>query len=105
MLLPPKVLLHLRPEGCEHIVRVHEDMDEGIDNTHKSSVTTWCETDSDPTTEWHHRMVVEMEKRNLAIFLSQYEEHGVQELEYLHEEVKVCAIGYLYDHEFNIINY
>lgn len=41
VLLPPEVFLVLGSEAGDQIVRVHDDVDEGVDNTKESAVAAW----------------------------------------------------------------
>lgn len=36
--LPPQVFLHLRPDGGQHVVRVHDDMYERVEQTEERAV-------------------------------------------------------------------
>lgn len=38
--LPPEVLLHLRAQGRQQVVRVHDDVDEGVEQAEESAVAT-----------------------------------------------------------------
>lgn len=40
ILLPPEVLLYLRSHGGQHVVRVHDDVHEGIQQAEERAVTT-----------------------------------------------------------------
>lgn len=37
--LPPQVLLHLRSDGGQHVVRVHDDVHERVEQTEERAVT------------------------------------------------------------------
>ena len=41
VLLPPEVGLHLRAESGEQIVRVHDYVNEGVEQTEERAVATW----------------------------------------------------------------
>lgn len=97
MLLPPQVLLVLRPHGCQHVVRVHDDVHERIDETHEYKMTTGHEPGPDPTHVQHERVVVQMEERHLAGLLPQHEEHRVQELGHFSQVKHVDSSCYLLD--------
>lgn len=75
---PPKILLHMRPERGQHVVGVHKDVDEGVDDAKESRVTTGKKLHTDPGTNWHQRMMVKMQERDLSIFFAQNKEHRVQ---------------------------
>jgi len=78
VLFPPEILLHMRPECGQHVVGVHEDVNEGVDDAKESRMTASNELHTDPTADRHHRMMVEMQERDLSIFLAQNEEHRIQ---------------------------
>jgi len=39
--LPPEVLLHLRTYGCQHVVRVHDDVHERVEQPEERAVTAY----------------------------------------------------------------
>jgi hypothetical protein len=41
VLLPPKVLLHLRPKGCQQVVRVHDDVHKQVDDSDQGYMASW----------------------------------------------------------------
>lgn len=93
--LPPEVLLHVRSEGGEHVVGVHEDVDEGVDDAQESGVSARDEADPDPGADGHHRVVVHVEEGYLPLLLAEDEEHGVEEFYEFADEVQVDALCHL----------
>lgn len=58
--LPPEVLLHLGTEGRQQVIRVHDDMHEGVQHTEECGVTT-CK-------ERHEHCYTDYKKLRLALF-------------------------------------
>jgi hypothetical protein len=61
--------------GGHHVVKVHDDVDEGVEQTEKGRVTARRETNSEPDAHWHDAVVNDVQKRNVLIFLAQNEEN------------------------------
>jgi hypothetical protein len=38
--LPPEIFLDLRPECCQEVVRVHDDMNKGVEESDQNSLLT-----------------------------------------------------------------
>lgn len=93
--LPPKVLLHVRTERGQHVVHVHEDVYEGVDDAEKSRVSTGEELYADPAADRHHRVMVQMQERNLPVLFAQHEEHRVQQFDQFAYEIHVNGTGHL----------
>lgn len=93
VLLPPEVLLQARPHGGEHIIRVHDDVNEAVYEANKGSVATRVVFDRAPRYHRHSRVMVEVEKGYLLLLFPQDEENRVEKLRYLGEEVDVEAAG------------
>lgn len=58
-------------------------------------MTSWIILSCTPTDHWHHRMVVEMEETNLAIFLAHHEEDRIQKFGQFGYVIGVTRSGYL----------
>lgn len=86
--LPPQVLLVAGTEGSQAIVRVHEDVDNTVQQSMKGSLATWSKTDSKPPGEGHDGVMIDMKKCHLAVLLPQNKEDSVQHLNELGEIVK-----------------
>ena len=72
---PPNEFLILWTHGGHHVVKVHDDVDEGVEQTEKGRVTARRETNSKPDAHWHDAVVNDVQKRNVLIFLAQNEEN------------------------------
>lgn len=53
MFFPPEILLHMRSECSQHIVSVHEDVDETVDETKEGWMTASKKFHTDPGGDWH----------------------------------------------------
>lgn len=78
MLLPPDVLLEAGSHGGQHVVRVHDDVDEGVDDADERAVPAGVVLGGSPGDHGHHGVVVHVQEGNLAILFAQDEEHSVQ---------------------------
>lgn len=68
-------------------------MDEGVEKSEESAVTSRGEFDSEPDAHWHHRVVDDVEGGNVVVFLSKNEENGVEELGELGNVVPPASSG------------
>lgn len=87
ILLPPQVLLVLRTHGGHHVVEVHDDVHERVEHTDQDSLLAEEVFQVEERPEGHCRMVIDMQERHLALIFTQYEKHGVQEIQYFREVV------------------
>lgn len=60
--LPPNEFLVLRAHGSHHVVKVHDDVDECIEQTEESRVAARCETDAEPDAHGHNTMMDNVQK-------------------------------------------
>lgn len=88
--LPPQILLHVRAEGSQAIVRIHHHVNEGVDQADEERLSSGHVLDSQPPVEDHCGVVVNMEESHLVVLLPQDEEERVTEL-YDFGEVKPPA--------------
>lgn len=79
VLLPPDVLLIFRAHGGNHVIEVHDDVDERVQESKECAVTTWGEFQSHPNAHWHNSMVNNVQRRHLVVFLPQDKEECVKE--------------------------
>jgi len=77
--LPPEVLLHLWSNSGQHVVRVHNDVYESIEQSKERAVTARCELDAKPYTHRHDSVVNDVQGRHLIVFLTHNEKEGVEE--------------------------
>ena len=83
VLFPEKVLLHVRSKSSQTIIRIHDDMDEGVNEGTEGRMTSRSESDREPHIEGHGHMMNEMKSRYLTVLLSKHEEDGVQKFDEL----------------------
>lgn len=94
VLLPPEVLLHLGSHGGQHVVGVHDNMDEGVQETEEARVATGSELDAPPHRGGHNSVVDDVQGGHLVVPLAHDEEERVKELGELGEEVPPTAVGH-----------
>ena len=73
ILLPPNVLLILRAHRRDHVVEVHDDVDEGVEEGEEGRVAARCELEAHPDGEGHDAVVDHMQRRHVLVLLSQNE--------------------------------
>lgn len=78
--LPPQVLLIAGAHGSQTVVRVHDNMDDTVQQGVERSHTTWRKPNSKPPGEGHDGVMVDMKECHLAILLPQHKEDSVQHL-------------------------
>jgi len=78
--LPPDVLLVLGSHGSHHVVEVHDDVDEGVQQSKECAMTAWSKFHSHPNAHGHAAMVNHMQCRHMLILLAQHEEQCVKKL-------------------------
>ncbi len=72
--LPPNELLVLGTHGGHHVVKVHDNVDEGVEQTEKGGVATGSEADSEPDTHRHNTVVDDVKKGDVLVLFAQNEE-------------------------------
>jgi len=72
VLLPPEVLLVLWTHGREHVVGVHHDVDEGVEQAEEGAVATWGELNAE------YIFLISITRRDLAIVSTQTEAIGMK---------------------------
>lgn len=94
--LPPQVLLHMRSDSGQHVIRVHDYVHERIQETEERAVATWKienaiqsdgrlvgpgaprtltrrELDSEPYAHRHDSVMDNVQRGHLIVFLTHYE--------------------------------
>lgn len=62
-------------EGGQQVVRVHDDVDEGIQEAEERAVTAGGEFNSEPDRHRHTTVMDDVKRRHVAILLPQHEEN------------------------------
>lgn len=75
VLLPPEEALELGSHGGEQVVRVHDDVHEGVEQAEEGAVAAGGELDAEPHRHRHAAVVDHVQGGHLAGLLSQNEEH------------------------------
>lgn len=78
--LPPQVLLVVGAHCRQAIVRVHDNVDDTVEQGVECTQTTWSKSNTKPPGERHDGVMVHMKKCNLTVLLPQDKEDCVQHL-------------------------
>lgn len=70
VLLPPQVFLVLRAKSCYQIIRVHDDVYEGVQKADQSTLLAGKEFQVAPREYRRYRVVVHVQESHLVLFLS-----------------------------------
>jgi hypothetical protein len=89
VLLPPQRLLQLWLKGGEEVVRVHDDVNETVDDEQQSGMRCVQVFVVDPRRQHHAGMVVSVQERYLVVLLAQHKKNRVQQVHDFREEVQV----------------
>lgn len=97
--LPPQVLLDFGSHRGEHVVSVHDDVHERVEEAEERAVAAGREFDAPPHRRGHDAVVDDVQRRHLVVPLSHHEEDGVEELGELGEEVPPASGRHLWGEE------
>lgn len=75
--LPPQVFLEFGSHGCQHVVEVHDDVHEGVDDADEGAVSSGEVLGASPRDHRHDGVVVQVQERYLVILFPQDEEDRV----------------------------
>lgn len=89
VLLPPQILLHLRSEGGEEVVGVHDDVHERVDPANEGAMSAGIVLGGAPADHGHHSVMIHMQERHLTIVLAQHKEDRVEQFGYLGQIVNI----------------
>lgn len=78
VLLPPDVLLEAGSHGSQHVVGVHDDVHEGVDDADERAMSPGVVLSGSPGHHGHHGVMVHVQEGNLAFLFAQDEEHSIQ---------------------------
>lgn len=76
-MLPPQVFLEFWSHRGQHVVEVHDDVHEGVDNADEGSVSAGEVLGATPRDHRHDGVVVQVQERYLVILFPQDEEDRV----------------------------
>lgn len=94
-MLPPQVFLELWSHSRKHVVEVHHDVHERVDNADEGSVPAWEVFCATPRDHGHDGVMVQMQERHLVVLLSQHKEDRIEQLREFGYEVNVAAARFL----------
>lgn len=97
VLLPPQIFLHFWSHGGQHVVRVHDDVNECIQKTKERTMTARREFDAPPNGCWHQTMMDHMQCRHLIVTFAHHKEDGIEEFCELGKVVPPTAASHLYE--------
>lgn len=89
------MLLELRSHRREHVIRIHYNVNEGINEAEEGDLTTGEESHSDPAGQRHQSVMIHVKKRYLTLLLSENEEYRVEELDELAHVVEPDSPSHL----------
>lgn len=89
VLLPPQILLHLRSEGGEEVVGVHDDVHERVDPANEGAMSAGIVLGGAPADHGHDSVMIHMQERHLTIVLAQHKEDRVEQFGYLGQIVNI----------------
>lgn len=92
--LPPQVLLHVRADGSQAVVKIHHNVYEAVDHADEVRVSAGHILDSCPPVKDHGAVVVDMKEGHLTALLPQDEKDRVTELYDLGEEKPPADTGH-----------
>ena len=72
--LPPDELLVLGSHGGDHVIKVHDDVDERVEQAEEGRVTAGSEANAEPHAHRHDTVVHHVQQRDVLLFLAQHEE-------------------------------
>lgn len=120
--LPPEIGLHLWSDCGKHIVEVHDDVNEDVEEAEEGRVAAWRELDAPPncrrsfvklskivvilrkqkverivilTAKWHDSMMNHMQSWNLIVSFSHDKEESIEEFSKFAEEIPPASCGHL----------
>ena len=72
--LPPDELLVLGSHGSNHVIEVHDNMHECVEQAEEGGMSAGGEANAEPYAHRHDTMVDDMQQRDMLLFLAQHEE-------------------------------
>lgn len=69
VLLPPDVFAHNGTHRSQHVVGIHDNMDEGVEKAKEGGVSTGREFDAEPNGHRHHAVVDHVQGRYVVELL------------------------------------
>lgn len=95
MLLPEALLVFI-VDRSQEIVKVHNDVHEGVDESHEDRVPAAEVFDAEKGQGNHTCVVIDVQERHMVLLLLQHEEHRVQKVNDFGQEIQVAHLGDLH---------
>ena len=92
VVFPPKILLHVRTKSSQVVVKVHNDMNKGVDDGSETSVAVGNELQAYIASDRHQAVMSHVEERDLIVLLSKNEEQSVKKVDKLENQVSISEI-------------
>jgi len=96
--LPPDELLVLGSHGGDHVIKVHDDVDERVEQAEEGRVTAGSEANAEPHAHRHDTVVHHVQQRDVLLFLAQHEEERIEEFCELGEVVPPASVDHPRSH-------
>lgn len=74
VLFPPDRLFQFWFKGSQEKVKIHESMNKKVDNTKQNSMTAGHPTNSSKGSEYHEKVMITMQERQMTVVLFQNDE-------------------------------
>ncbi|KAL3189350.1 hypothetical protein MRX96_002667 [Rhipicephalus microplus] len=85
--LPPQVRPEPGAQGGERVVRVHDHVDEAVEEREERILSRGTEVDAQPDGPGDERVVDDVQSRYVAVLLCEHEEHSVHQFAQLEQHV------------------
>lgn len=92
---PPKIFLHRWSHGSQHVVCVHDNMHECVQEAKECAMTAWSEFNAPPNGHWHQSVMDDMQCGHLIVTFAHHKENGIEEFSEFREIVPPATFGYL----------
>lgn len=89
--LPPEITLHSRSHRGQHIVRIHEDVHECVEESKECRMSARRKLDAPPNGDGHNAMMDHMQRGHLIVPFAHHKEERVKELGKLGEVIPPAA--------------
>lgn len=93
--LPPQIFLYFWAHGGKHIIGVHKNVYESVQESKEGRMTARCKLNTPPDRNWHDAMMNDMQCRDLIITFAHHKEEGIEEFGEFGKEVPPAATSRL----------
>jgi len=92
--LPPDELLVLGSHGSNHVIEVHDNMHECVEQAEEGGMSAGGEANAEPYAHRHDTVVDDMQQRDMLLFLAQHEEERIEEFSELGEVIPPASVDH-----------